>query len=83
MTSRKKTSLPSGSTYPSVAALAQDIGMCERSTRDALKRNKIPHIKLGKRYILPRAAIQDWLRNAGQQNGNVELQRVSNPRIIA
>lgn len=54
-----------GSTYPSVGALAQDLGMCERSVRDALRRDEIPHIRVGKRYILPRAAIQDWLRNAG------------------
>jgi excisionase family DNA binding protein len=62
-----KTNAVNGSAYPSVAALAQDIGMCERSTREALRRNEIPHIRIGKRYILPRAAIQDWLRNAGQQ----------------
>jgi excisionase family DNA binding protein len=54
-----------GSTYPSVSALAHELGMCERSVRDALRRREIPHIKLGKRYILPRAAIAEWLRNAG------------------
>lgn len=53
------------STYPSVAALAEDLGMCERSTRDALRENLIPHIKLGKRYILPRTSIAEWLRRAG------------------
>jgi len=53
------------STYPSVAALAEDLGMCERSTRDALRENRIPHIRLGKRYILPRTAIAEWLRSAG------------------
>jgi excisionase family DNA binding protein len=55
----------SKSTYSSVAALAEDLGMCEPSTRDALRENRIPHIRLGKRYILPRAAIAEWLRNAG------------------
>jgi excisionase family DNA binding protein len=55
----------SASTYPSVSALAQELGMCERSVRDALRRHEIPHIKLGKRYVLPRAAIAEWLRNAG------------------
>lgn len=55
-----------GSTYPSVAALAKDINLCERSTRDALRRGDIPHIKAGRRYILPRAAIQEWLRSAGR-----------------
>jgi excisionase family DNA binding protein len=54
-----------GSAYPSVAALADDLGMCERSVRDALRRGEIPHIKIGKRYILPRAAIAEWLKGAG------------------
>jgi excisionase family DNA binding protein len=55
-----------GAAYPSVAALARELGMCERSTREALKRNEIPHIRLGRRIILPRAAIQEWLRTAGR-----------------
>jgi excisionase family DNA binding protein len=63
----KRTKPNTASTYPSVKALADDIGMCERSTRDALRRGEIPHIKIGKRYVLPRAAIQEWLRNAGQE----------------
>ena len=58
-----------GSAYSSVNALAQDLGMCERSVRDALRRGEIPHIKLGKRYILPRTAIAEWLRNAGTPVG--------------
>jgi excisionase family DNA binding protein len=57
--------------YPSVAALANDLGMCERSVRASLRRGEIPHIRLGKRFILPRAAIADWLRNAGRPVGSV------------
>jgi excisionase family DNA binding protein len=55
----------SESTYPSVAALAADIGLSERSTRSALRRGEIPHIRIGRRFILPKAAIADWLRSAG------------------
>ena len=54
-----------GSAYPSVAALAEDLGLSERSVRTALRRDEIPHIRVGKRYILPRSAIQRWLENAG------------------
>jgi excisionase family DNA binding protein len=54
------------STYPSVAALAEDIGLSERSTRSALRRGEIPHIRVGRRFILPRAAIGEWLRSAGR-----------------
>jgi excisionase family DNA binding protein len=53
-------------TYPSVAALAADIGLSERSTRSALRRGEIPHIRVGRRFILPKAAIDEWLRSAGR-----------------
>jgi excisionase family DNA binding protein len=66
MAKRKVDADKGGSAYPSVAALAEDLGMCEKSTRDALRRNEIPHIRLGKRYVLPRSAIQAWLLGAGQ-----------------
>ena len=56
----------SGSTYPSVAALAAEVGLSERSTRNALRRGEIPHIRIGRRFILPRAAIAEWLRTAGR-----------------
>ena len=55
----------SESTYRSVAALAAEIGLSERSTRSALRRGEIPHIRVGRRFILPRAAIAEWLRTAG------------------
>ena len=55
-----------GSTYRSVAALAADIGLSERSTRSALRRGEIPHIRVGRRIILPKAAIAEWLRSAGR-----------------
>lgn len=65
MAKQKAAGNDSRSVYPSVSALAVEIGMCERSTRDALRRGEIPHIKCGKRYILPRAAIAEWLKSAG------------------
>jgi excisionase family DNA binding protein len=54
------------SAYPHVRALAFDLGLSERSTREAIRRGDIPHIRVGKRIILPRTAIQDWLKSAGQ-----------------
>jgi excisionase family DNA binding protein len=61
----KSKILENNSTYPSVGSLAQELHMCERSVRDALRRGDIPHIRLGKRFVLPKAAIAEWLRNAG------------------
>jgi excisionase family DNA binding protein len=54
------------STYGSVAELAADIGLSERSTRSGLRRGEIPHIRVGRRFILPRTAIAEWLRSAGR-----------------
>jgi excisionase family DNA binding protein len=54
------------STYRSVSALAAAIGLSERSTRNALRRGEIPHIRIGRRFILPKAAIAEWLRTAGR-----------------
>jgi excisionase family DNA binding protein len=59
----------SEATYPSVAALATEIGLSERSTRSALRRGEIPHIRIGRRFILPKAAIAEWLRSAGHSLG--------------
>ena len=49
--------------YQSVEELAQEIGISRQSAYAALRNNTIPHIRLGKRYILPKAAIAEWLRN--------------------
>jgi excisionase family DNA binding protein len=54
------------STYRSVVELAADLGLSERSTRAALRRGEIPHIRVGRRFILPKAAIAEWLRTAGR-----------------
>lgn len=54
------------SVYESVGALAIEIGISRQTAYQALNEGVIPHIKVGKRFILPRAAIADWLRNAGK-----------------
>jgi len=73
-----------GSTYRSVAALATDLGLSERSTRTALRRGEIPHIRVGRRFILPRAAIAEWLRTAGQSGTILSPARsVERPALVA
>ena len=61
------------STYRSVSALAAEIGLSERSTRSALRRGEIPHIRVGRRFILPKAAIAEWLRSAGRRRESDDL----------
>jgi hypothetical protein len=65
MAKAKAKTPESASTYPNVKALARELGLCERSTYEALRRGDIPSIRLQRRFILPRAAIAEWLRNAG------------------
>jgi excisionase family DNA binding protein len=72
MASRTKSAdAGSESTYRSVSALAADIGLSERSTRGALRRGEIPHIRIGRRFILPKTAIAEWLRSAGRSRENI------------
>ena len=70
----KHATAEKGSIYLSVADLAEDIGLSERSTRSALRRGEIPHIRLGRRFILPKAAIAEWLRSAGASTKADELE---------
>jgi excisionase family DNA binding protein len=72
------------STYRSVAELATDLGLSERSTRSALRRGEIPHIRVGRRFILPRAAIAEWLRTAGQSSTiQSPVPAVERPALVA
>jgi len=54
-------------TYSSVDELAKEIGISRQNAYTALHRGIIPSIRIGKRFILPRSAIAEWLRTAGQQ----------------
>jgi excisionase family DNA binding protein len=72
------------STYRSVAELAADLGLSERSTRSAIRRGEIPHIRVGRRFILPRAAIAEWLRTAGQSSAiQSPVPTVERPALVA
>ena len=67
------------STYRSVAALAAEIGLSERSTRSALRRGEIPHIRIGRRFILPKTAIAEWLRTAGRSQNAAQADGRTEP----
>jgi excisionase family DNA binding protein len=55
-----------GMTYRSVEELAAELGISRQSVYVGLRNGTIPSIRLGKRFILPRSAIADWLKRAGQ-----------------
>lgn len=54
------------SVYPSVDALAEDLGISRQSAYAGLRDGTIPSIRLGKRFVIPRAAIAEWLKTAGK-----------------
>jgi excisionase family DNA binding protein len=54
-------------TYGSVDELAKEIGISRHAAYAGLHSGTIPSIRLGKRFILPRAAIAEWLRTAGNR----------------
>jgi excisionase family DNA binding protein len=63
MRKRKHEISKDRATY-SVLELADTLGLCERTTRIALREGRIPSFKLGKRYIVSRSAVAKWLEDA-------------------
>ena len=63
---RKSTPLEAA-TYANVDELAQELGLGRLTVYAALRNGTIPSIRVGKRYILPRAAIAEWLKSAAGQ----------------
>jgi excisionase family DNA binding protein len=49
----------------SVDELAALLDVSRQLIYEGLRNKTIPSIKLNKRFIIPRAAIDEWLRNAG------------------
>jgi excisionase family DNA binding protein len=50
----------------SVIEVAEAIGLSVHSTYAALRAESIPRIRIGRRFIIPRAAFEEWLRSASQ-----------------
>lgn len=55
-------------TYASVEHLAREIGVSRQACYAAIRKGIIPHIKIGRRIILPKTAISNWLKNAGRES---------------
>jgi len=51
--------------YSSVEDLARELGISRQKTYVELRAGRIPSIRLGRRFVIPRAAIAEWLRTAG------------------
>ena len=48
----------------SVVELAALLGLSDESIYRGIRHNQIPHLRIGRRLVLPKAAIDDWLRSA-------------------
>ena len=51
--------------YPSVKALADELGISLALAYRHLSDGSIPAVRLGNRYIISKSAIQRWLAEAG------------------
>jgi len=63
---QKPRQTPTTNVYRDVDELARELGLGRLTVYAALRAGTIPSIRVGKRYVLPRAAIAEWLKNAGQ-----------------
>ena len=56
---------PKRAPYESVDELAAELGLNRAGTYKGLRDGTIPSIRLGKRFVIPKAAISKWLESAG------------------
>lgn len=56
--------------YRTVDDLARELGLSRQVVYRELRAGRIPSIRLGRRFVIPRAAVQEWLRNAA---GNLRI----------
>lgn len=61
MNTPKAPDRTSAATYPSVEACAEEIGVSARHLREQIRRNQFPHLRIGRRIVLPRQAILEFL----------------------
>jgi excisionase family DNA binding protein len=69
----KPNQFEAGSLNYEVPELAEQLGISRNSLYKAIKRGQVPCIRLGGRIILPRPAIDEWLRSAGPQPKDKEI----------
>lgn len=54
----------------SVKEAAKALGLSRNSTYQACQEGKIPHITIGRRILIPRAALDKMLAEAGKERGD-------------
>jgi predicted DNA-binding transcriptional regulator AlpA len=56
--------------FPSVRACAEFCGVSERHLRTQINLNQFPHVRIGRRIILPRNAVIEWLNQTASKRVN-------------
>lgn len=69
------TTDPNGCATISVKEVAKLMGCCETSIYDAIRQDRFPHLKLGKKVVIPRLALQRMLES-GELHPQVTEQRI-------
>ena len=59
--------------YSSVDDLARDLGISRQKAYAELRAGRIPSIRLGRRFVIPKSAIAEWLRTAGASSATRTL----------
>jgi excisionase family DNA binding protein len=47
----------------SVPEAASELGCSERTVRSMVSRNEIPHVRIGRRVVLPTHLLRQWLED--------------------
>ena len=63
--SRSRKNAQDRATY-SPDALARLLGISRTTVYDQLRRGTIPHVRMGRRFIIPKAAVETWFASMGQ-----------------
>ena len=53
--------------------LARMLGISRNGVYTALRNGKIPHIRIGRRFVIPKAAVESWFQSIGRQSGQQGL----------
>lgn len=49
-------------------------GLSRNALYDGVKRGEIPHLRVGRRIIFPRSAVDAWLASAGSRAEHIEAE---------
>ena len=66
---RRRLGVDKSAIIPTVESLANRLGISKVTAYKALHAGIIPSIKIGKRFVIPVAAVDEWLKTAGRAVG--------------